>query len=162
MRKNPNKEDLENFIGNLSFDINNKEAQYYRRYIIVGSIFGNSGYITYIKDTLYFLSQCKKFSGQKISNKNHNNNFDYTFFNEKLKAKNDQIYDLESKLKTQETKVNELNLLMDSKEANLKALQENYKEQIKSLKEELGFKGDINNLLEQNKNSEEYIKKFKN
>ena len=155
-KKNEIKSKLFNFIGNLSFDINNKEAQYYRRYIIVGSIFGNSGYITYIKDTLYFLSQCKKFSGQKISNKNHNNNFDYTFFNEKLKAKNDQIYDLESKLKTQETKVNELNLLMDSKEANLKALQENYKEQIKSLKEELGFKGDINNLLEQNVNSEEY------
>jgi hypothetical protein len=155
-KKNEIKSKLFNLIGNLSFDINNKEAQYYRKYIIVGSIFGNSGYITYIKDTLYFLSQCKKFSGQKISNKNHNNNFDYTFFSEKLKAKNDQIYDLESKLKTQETKVNELNLLMDSKEANLKALQENYKEQIKSLKDELGFKGDINNLLKQNVNSEEY------
>ena len=155
-KKNEIKSKLFNLIGKLSFDINNKEAQYYRKYIIVGSIFGNSGYVTYIKDTLYFLSQCKKFSGPKISNKNHNNNFDCTFFNEKLKAKNDQIYDLESKLKTQETKVNELNLLMDSKEANLKALQENYKEQIKSLKNELGFKGDINNLLKQNVNSEEY------
>ena len=149
------KSKLFNMMGTLSLDVNNKEAQYYRKYIIVGSIFGNSGYINNIKDTLHFLSQCKKFSGQKISNKNHNN-FDYTFFNEKLKAKNDQIYDLESKLKTQETKVNELNLLMDNKEANLKALQDNYKEQIKSLKVELGFKGDINNLLNQNTNSEEY------
>ena len=149
------KSKLFNIIGNLSFDTNDKNNQYYRKYIIIGSIFGNSGYITYTKDTLYFLAQCKKFSGQKISNKGHGN-FDNTFFNEKLKAKNDQIYDLESKLKTQESKVNELNSLMDSKEANLKALQENYKEQIKSLKEELGFKGDINNLLEQNKNSEEY------
>ena len=149
------KSKLFHIIGNLSFDSNDKNNQYYRKYIIIGSIFGNSGYITYIKDSLYFLTQCKKFSGQKISNKGHGN-FDATFFNEKLKAKNDQIYDLESKLKTQETKVNELNTLMDSKEANLKALQENYKEQIKSLKEELGFKGDINNLLEQNKNSEEY------
>ena len=149
------KSKLFNIIGNLCFDTNNKNNQYYRKYIIIGSIFANSGYITYIKDTLYFLAQCKKFSGQKISNKGHGN-FDATFFNEKLKAKNEQIYDLESKLKTQETKVNELNSLMDSKEANLKALQDNYKEQIKSLKEELGFKGDINNLLEQNKNSEEY------
>ena len=45
---------------------------------------------------------------------------------------------------------------MDNKEANLKALQENYKEQIKSLKQELGFKGDINNLLKENIHSEEY------
>ena len=149
------KSKLFHIIGNLSFDINDKNAQYYRRYIIIGSFFANSGNITYIKDTLYFLSQCKKFSGQKISNKGHAN-FDSTFFNEKIKAKNDQIYDLESKLKTQETKVNELNLLMESKEANLKALQDNYKEQIKSLKDELGFKGDINNLLKENKNSEEY------
>ena len=149
------KSKLFNIIGNLSFDTNDQNSQYYRKFAIIGSIFGNSGYITYTKDTLNFLAQCKKFSGQKLSSKAHGN-FDSTFFNEKLKAKNDQIYDLESKLKTQETKVNELNSLMDSKEANLKALQENYKEQIKSLKQELGFKGDINNLLKENIHSEEY------
>ena len=154
-KKREIKSKLFNIMGNLAFDSNDKNAQYLRRYVIVGSIFANSGNVTYIKDTLYFLSQCKKFSGQKISNKVHGN-FDNTFFNEKLKAKNDQIYDLESKLKSQESKVNELNSLMNSKEANLKALQENYKEQIKSLKEELGFQGDINNLLKQNKKSEEY------
>ena len=154
-KKYENKSRLFSLLGNLSFDTNDINAQYYRKYVIMGSIFGNSGYITYTKDTLNFLSQCKKFSGQKISNKGQAN-FDNAFFDEKLKAKNEQIYDLESKLKTQETKVNELNYLMDSKEANLKALQENYKEQIKSLKTELGFKGDINNLLKENTNSEEY------
>ena len=142
-------------IGKLAFDLNDKNAQYYRRYIIIGNMFGNSGHITYTKDTLNFINQCKKFSVPKISNRSQGN-FDNTFFDEKLKSKNDQIYDLESKLKTQESKVNELNQLMDSKEANLKALQENYKEQIKSLKDELGFKGDINNLLKKDENSEEY------
>ena len=154
-KKYENKSKLFNILGNLSFDTNDKNAQFYRKYIIIGSIFGNSGYITYTKDTLNFLLQCKIFSGQKITYKNHGN-FDNTFFDEKIKAKNEQIYDLESKLKTQETKLNELNSLMDNKEANLKALQENYKQQIKSIKEELGFKGDINNLLNQNINSEEY------
>ena len=154
-KKHENKSKLFNLLGNLAFDTNDKNAQYYRKYVIIGSIFGNSGFITYTKDTLNFLLQCKKFSGQKITNKSHGN-IDNAFFDEKLKAKNEQIYDLESKLKTQETKLNELNNIMDSKESNLKALQENYKEQIKSIKEELGFKGDINNLLNQNINSEEY------
>ena len=150
------KSKLFHIIGNLSFDVNNKDAKYDRRYVIVGTMSGNSGHITFTKDTLYFLAQCKKFSTKKKVSSNKPQNFDNTFFNEKLKAKNDQIYDLESKLKTQEAKVNELNSLMDSKEANLKALQDNYKQQLKSLKAEFGFQGDINNLLKQNVNSIEY------
>ena len=45
---------------------------------------------------------------------------------------------------------------MDSKEEKLKALQENYKEQIKLLKGKFLFEGDINNLLKENVNSDEY------
>ena len=150
------KSKLFHIIGSLSFDVNNKDAKYDRRYVIVGTMSGNSGHITFTKDTLYFLAQCKKFSTKKKVSSSKPQNFDNTFFNEKLKAKNDQIYDLESKLKTQEAKVNELNSLMDSKEANLKALQDNYKQQLKSLKAEFGFQGDINNLLKQNVNSIEY------
>ena len=148
---------LFNLIGKLSFDINNKSAQYDRKYVIIGSMFGNSGYISNTKDTLKFLMSCKKLSGQKVLNTNKKHNYiDFNFFKEKLKAKNDQIYDLESKLKTQETKVKELNALMDNKEENYKALQENYKVQIKSLKEELGFYGNIENLLKKDENSEDY------
>ena len=143
-------------MGKLSFDVNNISAQYDRKYVIIGSIFGNSGYITNTKDTLNFLTLCKKLSGQKISNNKRQSFIDTNFFTEKLKAKNDQIYDLESKLKTQEAKVKELNNLMDNKEENYKALQENYKVQIKSLKKELGFYGDIENLLKKNENSEDY------
>ena len=154
------KSKLLHIFGNISFDINNKSIQYNRKYIIIGSIFGNSGLITHIKNTLYFLLQCQKLSEQKIKNKNKNNKeefFDNTFFKEKIKVKNEQIYDLESKLKTQETKLNELNILMDNKDENLKALQVNYKRQIELLKEELGFKGDIDNLLKEDKQSEEYL-----
>ena len=149
------KSKLFHIIGNLSFDLNNKDSKYDRRYVIIGSMFGNSGHITFTKDTLYFLAQCKKFSTKtKVSNKPQN--FDNTFFDEKLKAKNDQIYDLESKLKTQDAKLNELNVIMENKDANLRALHENYKEQIKSLKDEFGFQGDINNLLNEKVGSNEY------
>ena len=154
-KKGEVKSRLFNIIGNLSFDINNKIAQADRRYIIIGSMSGNSGHIQHTKETLSFLFKCKKFSGQKISTNKHHK-FDSAFFDEKLKAKDNQIYDLESKLKSQESKLNQLNSLMDGKEANLKALQENYKEQIKSLKGEFGFEGDINNLLKENVNSDEY------
>ena len=154
-KKGEVKSRLFNIIGNLSFDINNKNAQIDRRYIIIGSMSGNSGHIVHTKETLGFLFKCKKFSGQKISSNRHHK-FDSAFFDEKLKAKDSQIYDLESKLKSQESKLKQLYSLMDSKEANLKALQENYKEQIKSLKAELGFEGDINNLLKENVNSDEY------
>jgi hypothetical protein len=129
-KKGEVKSRLFNIIGNLSFDINNKIAQIDRRYIILGSMSGNSGHIIHTKDTLSFLFKCKKFSGQKVSTNKHHK-FDSAFFDEKLKAKDSQIYDLESKLKSQESKLKQLNSLMDSKEENLKALQENYKEQIK-------------------------------
>ena len=156
-KKTEIKSKLFHIMGKLSFDVNsNINIQYYRKYIIIGSIFGNSGYITNTKDTLHFLTLCKKLSGQKILNNRRQSFIDTNFFTEKLKAKNDQIYDLESKLKTQESKVKELNTLMDNKEENYKALQENYKVQIRSLKEELGFYGDIENLLKKNENSEEY------
>ena len=162
LKRNENKKieiksKLFHIMGNLSFDINNKEAQYYRKYVIIGSIFGNSGLITNIKDTLQFLSQCQKFSRQKIENKNRKEDLvDTAFFKERIKIKNEQIYDLESKLITQEKKLNELNILMDNKELNLKALQDNYKQQIEVLKEELGFEGDIDKLLKNDKKSKEY------
>ena len=62
---------------------------------------GNPGNIPHTKDILSFLFKCKKFSGQKVSSNKHHK-FESVFFNEKLKAKNNQIYNLESKLKSQE------------------------------------------------------------
>jgi hypothetical protein len=155
-KKKEIKSKLFNIMGNIAFDINKKSVENFRKYIIIGSIYGNSGLITNIKDTLSFLSKCQKYSLQKVKNNIKESFFDTTFFKEKIKVKNDQIYDLESKVKSQEAKINELNSIMDSKEDNLKALQSIYKGQIELLKEELGFEGDINNLLKEDKNSEEY------
>ena len=155
-KKKEIKSKLFHIMGNIAFDSNKKTLEFNRKYIIIGAIFGNSGLITNIKDTLQFLSKCQKFSHQKISNKSKKNDVDITFFKEKIKIKNEQIYDLESKLKTQETKIDELNKIMDSKENNLLALQANYKQQIELVKEELGFQGDIDNLLKGDKKSEEY------
>ena len=76
-------------LGNVAFDANKKSIQYNRKYIIVGAIFGNSGLITNIKNTLNFLSQCQKLSHQKIKNKNKNNEyFDNTFFKENINTRN--------------------------------------------------------------------------
>ena len=151
------KSKLFNLLGNIAFDANKKSIQYNRKYIIIGAIFGNSGLIINIKNTLNFLSQCQKLSHQKLKNRSKNNEFfDNTFFKEKIKVKNEQIYDLESKLKTQETKIEDINNIINSKDENLIALQDIYKHQIEVLKEELGFKGDIDNLLKGNKKSEEY------
>ena len=163
-KKNLNKEiksKLFNLIGTLAFDVNNKKTHYKRKYIVIGSIFGNSGFISNTKDTLYFLFQCQKFSQQKLVNKNKEEFFDSSFCEEKLRIKDLQIYDLESKLKTQEAKLEELNNLMDSKDENIKALQANYKKQIDLLKEELEFSGDINNLLTGNKKTYEYMYSLK-
>ena len=52
-------------MGNLSFYSNNKNNQYYRKYNIIGSIFGNFCYITYTKDTLYFLANVKNIKDKK-------------------------------------------------------------------------------------------------
>ena len=152
------KSKLFNIIGNLAFDIGSKSVNINRKFILIGSFFDNPGQITNIKDTLQFLLQCQKFCYQKLKNKiPKENSIDRKYFNERLKLKNEQIYDLESKLKTQETKFDELTSLMDSKEHNVKALQEIYKKQIELIKEEFAFNGDINNILNENKNTNEYL-----
>ena len=76
--------------------------------------------------------------------------------NKKLKIKDDQIYDLESKLKLQETKVAELNTRIEKKDVNLKTIRNNYKMQIECLKESMGFKGDVNILLSKDQYTKEY------
>ena len=141
----------------LAFDVNNKSSIYDRRYVIIGSIFGNSGQITNIKDTLNFLFQCQKFSEVKLTKKASKGDFfDSTFFNEKLRIKDDQIKDLESKLKTQEAKVENLQTTLDYRENNIIALQDLYWKQIELLKKDFGFDGEIDNLLNGDTKTPEY------
>ena len=145
----------------LAFDINNKSSIYDRKYVIIGSIFGNSGQIINIKDTLNFLFQCQKFSEIKLANKASKGDFfDNKFFNEKLRIKDGQIKDLESKLKTQETKVQALQTNLDYRENNIIALQDIYRKQIELLQKDFGFEGDIDNLLSGDITTPEYSYKL--
>jgi len=151
------KSKLFHIIQSLAFDVNNKSSIYDRRYVIIGSIFGNSGQITNIKDTLNFLFQCQKFSEIKLANKASKGDFfDSTFFTEKLRIKDDQIKDLESKLKTQDAKVENLQTILDNREHNIKALEDIYKKQIDLLKKDFGFEGEIDNLLSGDNKTPEY------
>ena len=152
------KSKLFNIIGNLAFDVGAKSPINNRKYILIGSVLDNPSQITSIKDTLHFLLQCQKVSFQKLKNKiSQEDLVDRKYYNERVKIKNEQIHDLESKLRTQETKFDELTSEMDYKEQNVKALQDIYKKQIEILKEEFAFNGDINNLLTGNKKAHEYI-----
>ena len=167
-------------IGGIAFDEGNLEAQFDRKFRIMGSIFANTGLYYNTKDTLYFLFRCKKISRQKLNPSTalkiltHNSkkkterkkkdpistaNASKKTKNEleeKLRIKDDQIYDLESKLKMQETKVAELNSRLENKDVNLKNIQNNYKKQIECLKNALGFKGDLNILLSKDQYTKEY------
>ena len=156
--KNDIKSKLFNIIGNLAFDIDAKSPMNNRKFILIGSVLDNPGQITNIKDCLQFLLKCQKLSYQKLKNKiNKEDLVNRKYYNERIKTKNEQIYDLESKLKTQETKFDELTSEMEYTEHNVKAVQDIYKKQIEILKEEFAFKGDINNLLNENKKTHEYL-----
>ena len=75
---------------------------------------------------------------------------------EKITSKDQQIYDLLSKIKTQESKIDFLNREMDEKDKNITTLEEYYKVQIEELKKMLGFKGDLNLLLNKKEGTYEY------
>ena len=177
-RENMNKSKFMAVIGEMAFDVGNLDAQFDRRYRIIGTIYANTGLYYNTKDTLYFLFRCKKITRQKIDYEaalsllEHDNkrNSSKLFgekkenvilnskheMEEKLKLKDDQIYDLESKLKLQETKVAELNTRIEKKDENLKTIRNNYKMQIDCLKESMGFKGDVNILLSKDQYTKEY------
>ena len=179
-KENMNRSKFMAVIGGIAFDVGNIEAQFDRKYRIIGSIFANTGLYYNTKDTLYFLFRCKKITRQKLNvdtamsllehDKKRQKNMlrlnsgrvDNMMKNtkdeleEKLKIKDDQIYDLESKLKLQETKVAELNARLENKDINLKNIRNNYKKQIECLRDAVGFKGDINILLSKDQYTKEY------
>ena len=179
-KENMNKSKFMAVIGGIAFDVGNIEAQFDRKYRILGSIYANTGLYYNTKDTLYFLFRCKKITRQKLNldtaisllehdkrrqknimrlntdkaenlMKNTKNEME-----EKLRIKDDQIYDLESKLKLQETKVAELNTRLENKDVNLKNIRNDYKKQVECLRDALGFKGDINILLSKDQYTKEY------
>ena len=75
---------------------------------------------------------------------------------EELESKENQIYDLLSKIKTQDGKIELLNKEMEKKDLNIFTIEQNYKIQLEEYKKMLGFTGKIENLLNKKENSYEY------
>lgn len=75
---------------------------------------------------------------------------------EKIKSKDQQIYDLLSKIKSQEAKIEIINKEINDKDLNIYTLEQNYKGQLEEIKTTLGFKGDVDLLLDKKENSYEY------
>ena len=75
---------------------------------------------------------------------------------EKIKSKDQQIYDLLSKIKSQDSKMEILNKEIEGKDLNIYTLEQNYKCQIEEIKKMLGFKGDIELLINKKETSYEY------
>ena len=128
------------------------------KYRIIGSVSPNTGFYNSVKDTLMFLFQIKKIVRKKDALQ-HSETIT-TLANEKSTDnqkgnRDDLIYDLESKLKTQEKTIFELNERIEGKDNKIKILEENYKKQIETLKVHLGFEGDVNVLLSGNQYTKE-------
>ena len=71
--------------------------------------------------------------------------------------KDDQIFELENKIKTQSKKISDLNDKINNKNEKILMLEKNYKKQVDVLKNYLNFNGDVNILLSGN----EYTKEAK-
>ena len=142
-----NKSKLISVLEKVSFSVNNK-------YRVIGNIYPEDEYYMNVKETLNFLLNCKKILSKKKAKFKSPKRKKSKSESEK---KDDVIKDLESKIKVQEKKIEELNNLVDYKQIKSDMLKANYKKQIETLKETFNFNGDIENLLK-NKNSKE--KKF--
>lgn len=123
-----------------------------RKFRVIGSIVPNTGMYNTVKDTLMFLFECKKTVRIRPTIKE-----DLGGIKPAEMKRDDIIYDLESKLKAQGTKIKELNERLDYKQKKIEILTENYKKQIEVMKKEFNFTGDVNVLLSGN----EYTKESK-
>ena len=140
------------------------------KFRIIGSICPNTGFYNNVRDTLMFLFENKQILRKKnflnITTKSNNNNNNNNKDNEKDQKQNeieidhrkdDQIFELENKIKSQQKKISDLNDKINNKNQKILMLEKNYKKQVDVLKNYLNFNGDVNILLSGN----EYTKEAK-
>ena len=79
------------------------------------------------------------------------------------KKKDDYIFQLENKVKTQKRKIDELNKNIIKKDDKISFLQKTYIEQINAVKKKLNFAGDISVLISGDENTKEakFVKEMK-
>ncbi len=127
-------------LKNLSFSKTNS------RFTFIGCIYPNKAYQKSIKDTLDTLYQIQRLFISKNSLEE----------NKELIDKDKYIFLLEERVKDYNKIIKNQNELIEKKQNKNNIIQENYKEQIKVLKECFDFEGDINILLSGNENTKEY------
>ena len=116
-----------------------------------------------VKDTLLYLFECRKINLSIFKNRNKTISSKKTEklsknLGSKINEDSETIFNLEQKVKFQENKIADLNKLIEEKTKNIDEMQKSYKKQIDILKENLGFKGDINILL----SGHEFSKEMRN
>ena len=128
-----------------------------RKFKILGTILPNTGVYPNVKDTLFFLFACKKIvrNRPKLTAKEIENL--KKLMNDEEDKKDDIIFNLESKLKTQQKEIAELNIRVNLKQEKIDLIMKNYQEQVDCLVREFGFKGDVNVLLSKNEYTKESI-----
>ena len=126
------------------------------KYRIIGTILPNTGFYPSVKDTLLFLFDCRNIMKRKK----------YVNFEENLakmenpseilgQKKDDYIFQLENKVKTQKRKIDELSKNIIKKDDKIVLLQKTYIEQINTVKKRLNFPGDINVLISGDEHTKE-------
>ena len=128
-----------------------------RKFKILDTILPNTGVYPNVKDTLFFLFACKKIvrNRPKLTAKEIENL--KKLMNDEEDKKDDIIFNLESKLKTQQKEIAELNIRVNLKQEKIDLIMKNYQEQVDCLVREFGFKGDVNVLLSKNEYTKESI-----
>ena len=125
------------------------------KFRIIGTIYPNTGYYPSAKDTVLFLYECRNIMKRKINKSKNSDNQNETGSDLIEKRKDDYIFQLETKVKNQKKKIEELNKNMIRKDDKINFLQNTYIEQINTVKRKLNFPGDINVLISGGENTKE-------
>ena len=151
-----NKENNNKTQSNLFYIIEKESLK--KQYRIIGNFSPDLDSFSDIKDTIEFLSNCKKI-------KNKKSKISFSDINQRIKISNRikkennfkdlKIKELEFQVKKEDNRIKELTDLVEHNQKKYEALKENYKFQIESLKEAFNFKGDLNKLMENNYESKE-------
>ena len=125
------------------------------KFRIIGTIYPNTGYYLSAKDTIVFLYECRNIMKRKIINSKNLESQNETTSEIVEKKKDDYIFQLETKVKDQKNRINELSKDISRKEDKINFLQKTYKEQINTVKKKLNFPGNINVLIAGGENTKE-------
>ena len=133
------------------------------KFRIIGTIYPNTGFYKIVKDTILFLYECRNIMKRKKNKILTFDDLEDISPDIMEKKKDDYIFQLETKVKNQKKRLDELNKNMVQKESTVNFLRNTYLEQINTLKKKLNFPGDISVLISGDENTKEanYVKEMR-